>query len=516
MTSMLSVLAAVTVVAQAPVAPPPVAATPPAPRAPAVAAVAPPALAAPAIAPRSLPPASWAQEDPADSLYRVARRALNRNDYRAAIERFREIRRRYPRSSYTPDAYYWEAFALYRVGGIGELREAHQLLQEQLAQHAQAGTRRSGESATLAARIDGELARRGDAAAAARVRERAEGPRGAPPAPPAQPAQPAQPAPPAPRAAPAPPAPGAPAAVATPRTGNCPDEDDEDDPRVAALNALLHMDAESALPILRRVLARRDACSVGLRRKAVFLVSQKRSPETTELLLDAVRSDPDREVRENAVFWLSQVKDERTVAILDSILQDPSTPPDIQEKAIFALSQQRSPRAGAILRAYAERPTASRQGREQAIFWLGQRKSQENAEYLRALYGRLDDPDLREKVIFSVSQIGGAESTRWLLGIARDSTEPLQLRKNALFWAGQGGAATADLVALYDRMPDREMREQLIFVYSQRKDAAAVDKLFDIARREPDPELRRNAIFWLGQSKDPRVVQFLNDLINEP
>jgi len=30
------------------------------------------------------------------------------------------------------------------------------------------------------------------------------------------------------------------------------------------------------MPILQKVLARRDACSVALRRKAVFLVSQKR------------------------------------------------------------------------------------------------------------------------------------------------------------------------------------------------------------------------------------------------
>jgi hypothetical protein len=65
-------------------------------------------------------------------------------------------------------------------------------------------------------------------------------------------------------------------------------------------------------------------------------------------------------------------------------------------------------------------------------------------------------------------------------------------------------------------MPDREMREQLIFVYSQRRDPAAVDKMFDIARRDPDRELRTRAIFWLGQSKDPRVMQFLSDLINEP
>ena len=92
----------------------------------------------------------------------------------------------------------------------------------------------------------------------------------------------------------------------------------------------------------------------------------------------------------------------------------------------------------------------------------------------------------------------------------------MEIRKRALFYAGQAHAPTADLTALYDRTRDREMKEQLIFVYSQRKDAQAVDKLMDIARRETDSELRKKAVFWLGQSRDPRAAQFLVGLINQP
>jgi hypothetical protein len=58
------------------------------------------------------------------------------------------------------------------------------------------------------------------------------------------------------------------------------------------------------------------------------------------------------------------------------------------------------------------------------------------------------------------------------------------------------------------------MKEQLIFVYSQRRETAAVDKMLDIARRETDRELKGKAIFWLGQSKDPRAAQLLEELIN--
>ncbi len=446
-----------------------------------------PAVSAPPVTPAAVtPPVPWAGQDSADSLYRAARRALNRNEYRAAAELFREIAQRHPRSSYAADALYWEAFALYRTGGTEALRSARDRLDEQDRRYADAGTRRSGDARTLAARIDGELARRGDAEAAARVNVAAAGPQAA-----------------GPRATPTGPPSG------------CPGEDDENDPRMAALNALLQMDADNALPILKKVLERRDACSVGMRRKAVFLVAQKRGTETETILLHAVRSDPDRQVRENAVFWLSQVPSERTAVILDSLLRH-SADREIQEKALFALSQHRSARGGEALRAYAIRADAPTELREQAIFWLGQRRSDETAAFLRDLYTRLTERPLREKIIFSLSQQKSAENSRWLLDRARDEREDLELRKQALFWAGQGGAPIADLVAAYDRMPDREMKEQLIFVYSQRKDPAAVDKLFDIARRDPDPELRKKAIFWLGQSRDPRAVQFLGDLINQP
>jgi hypothetical protein len=100
------------------------------------------------------------------------------------------------------------------------------------------------------------------------------------------------------------------------------------------------------------------------------------------------------------------------------------------------------------------------------------------------------------------------------MDLALDQKEDIEMRKKALFWAGQNRSTSmADLATLYDRMNDREIKEQLIFVYSQRREAAAVDKLMDIARNEKDRELRKKAVFWLSQSRDPRVAKFLEDLI---
>jgi HEAT repeat protein len=427
-----------------------------------------------------LPPEPWAKADPADSLYRLAREALSRGDYKRAAEIFHQIPARYPQSAYAGQALYYEAFALYRSGGDDELNTARDRL-NQLKERFPAIAKKDGDP--LLTRVCGELAKRGDESCAASIDRQAQD-----------------------------------SDVVGPRTNgsqrSCsPDADEGNDDRIYALNALLQMDAERAMPILQKVLARRDPCSVALRRKAVFLVSQKRTDQTASILMNIARNDPDQECREQAVFWLSQVPG--STPLLEEILKGNSDEA-IKEKALFSLSQQNEPRAQQALREFATHESANSDLREKAIFWLGQRRSTENTEFLRNLYSRLTNEDLKEKILFSLSQQKGAGNEQWLMNIAVDSKEGIELRKKALFWAGQSGVAISEISKLYDRMNDTEMKEQIIFVLSQRQhDPAAMDKMFDIAKNEKDAELRKKAIFWLGQSRDPRVQQFLIDLINK-
>ena len=442
------------------------------------------------------PPAAWAQQDPADQIYRDARKELNRGRFATAADLFAGIYKKYPRSTYAGDAYYWQAYALSKRDNDESLRQALSVLKLQKVKAEGASSRRDAEQ--LRIRICGELAKRGDADCAAEINETARE------------AMVAVAVPTAPRPAAAPRPPRGVTVHQTRRGTRC---DNEDDTQSAALNALLQMDGDKALPILKKVLARRDEGSVCLRRKAVFLVSQHEGPETERILLDAARTDPDGEVREQAVQWLSQVDSPAAVAALDSILRS-ADDPALQDKAIFALSQQDSPRARQALKDFALRAGVSSDLRQKAIFWIGQGDDPDRSGFLKTLYSQLKDQESREKILFSMSQIDGRESQRWLLQVAGDVNENIELRKKALFWVGQSDIPATELFTLYERMPSREMKEQLIFVYSQRDERAAVDKLFDIAQKESDRELRKKAIFWLGQSDDPRVPAFLERLLD--
>lgn len=415
-----------------------------------------------------LPPRSWNTQDPADSLWRAARRELDAGNIRQAAELYRRLRteRRFTSSEYRSHAHYWEAYARQRLGGESELRAAETALRD--LRRAYPRFENMSEVQRLEARIAADRARLGNAESARAQQERIDE-----------------------------------------ATTQCPDQDLQ----VAVVESLLMSSTEVAMPTLKKLMERRDACSAALREKSVFIISQKRSAEAEDLLLDAARNDPSPKVREQAVFWLSQVNSDKAVTAIEEILRT-SNDPKLIEQAVFALSQHRSPRAGEILRDIATRSNAPTEARKNAIFWLGQRRGAESAAFLRNLYSSLNETELKEGVIFALSQNRADGNGDFLFEIALNTRESMELRKGALFWAAQQRALPLNrLGELYQSMPDREMREQIIFALSQRREPEAVDRLMDIVRNERDVELRKNAIFWLGQSRDPRAARFLADLI---
>jgi HEAT repeat protein len=415
---------------------------------------------------------AWPQQDPADSLYKAGRQALSRRAYRKAVDLFRSLRDRYPRSGYAADSYYWEAFALYRLSSTEHLKEALQRLEVQRERHPSAGTLR--EARMLATRIRGQLARRGDVEAAKRLAR--EG-----------------------------------GIVAGTRA----QVSEEDEVRLAALNALMMMDNEKALPLLREVLLKRDETSVDLRRQAVMMLGRRRTPEMEETLLEVVRNDPDAEVKGMALIWLAQSKSDRSFQALQEVIQN-SEDTELARHALIALAQRRDERSAALLREIVSRPGSDDEMREMAIMTLGQHPSLENLDFLRELYPTLESVMLRERLIYVLAMSKRSDIRDWVLQRALDPNEPPDIRRQALFMVARGeDVPVADLIAMYDGSDDPEMRGQLMYILSMRKGPAAVTKLMEIARNDPDPERRQQAIMWLGQSKDPRVAEFLMEIVKQ-
>ena len=414
-----------------------------------------------------VPREPWLPQDPADSLYRVARDLLNRSQHRSAAETFRLISQRYPSSGYAPDAMYFEAYSLYKIGGQNELRAALDVLTRQKQKFQNANI----PDPALPTRIRGELASRGDATAAETLERTArQGP-------------------------------------------TC--NRDEMAVRLEALNALSRMNIDSTTPILRRVLARRDECSVNLRRQAITLMAKNPDANTTDIVIDVLKNDPSLEVRRAALSWLGAVPSERGAAALDEILRSPKDE-ELHSSALRALASSRNPRAAQALRSVIERQDVSENLRRDAMGLLTRTDSVNAGQYLRTVYPKLESRRLKQQALIQIARLRGEENQRWMLAFVRDTTEPVQMRETALSSLTRSPTTSiADVASLYRSVPELELKEAIISNLASRKEPEAVDQLISIYHASTDSKLKLRIINVLSRRDDPRTQKLLIDILNK-
>jgi HEAT repeat protein len=514
------------------------------------------------------PPEGWAPQDPADSLWRRARERLNAGDPQAAARLFHQIRTdsRHARSAYRPDAFYWEAFSLVRVGGEDSLREARAVLEA--LEQAYPPERRSPDAATLAARIEAELAGRGSVEAARELYAKLAAPSRTP----VKPAEAAalakvmqeeklQALTETRRASEGATRNAAEALLRAeetktadllrPKTRNdallqteqvraatellrarelettlnkqapllalrmsaqC--RNDEEEIRLIALNALVEMEDSAALPALREVLARRDECAPQLRRHALMILARRSSPGTEALALEAARTDPDPEVRQMALTWLIEKDNSAALDIAQSLLGG-DTDRQTRQAAIIALARSRNERARQILRDFV-RSNAPTELRGEALMALPPTRDKADVQFLRQLYGETQDRQLKEYALMALGRRALEGESDWLLGIAQDENEDAELRAQALYMLrSDPSVSTSAIAGLFDRAGERRLREAALMILAERSasDAVALDKLIAIARTEKELDLRRQAVATLARSQDPRAHAVLLEIV---
>jgi len=220
----------------------------------------------------------------------------------------------------------------------------------------------------------------------------------------------------------------------------------------------------------------------GLGTSAMAALSTLENGVGVPALIDLARNGTSG-TRASAVFWLGQTADPRARAELHRVIENGREDERIRAHAIFSLSN-------------------------------GGDTPASEYSYLRGIYPRLTSHKLKE-AIFQGMGNDQSDGSAWLIERARDSGESSELRKSALFWAGQRELTpTRDLVAFYRDTPDAGLREHALFVLSQRKDELAFNELMRIASSDSDKRLRARAMFWLGQKNDPRVAKLIGDRVS--
>lgn len=108
----------------------------------------------------------------------------------------------------------------------------------------------------------------------------------------------------------------------------------------------------------------------GVRKKAVFALSQAPDECGVDALIKIARSNKDRATQKEAIFWLGQKASEKAMKSLEGIVFDVEDT-ELQERAVFAISQQPKDRSiPALSKICTDHPNPK--VRKKAIFWLGQ------------------------------------------------------------------------------------------------------------------------------------------------
>lgn len=124
------------------------------------------------------------------------------------------------------------------------------------------------------------------------------------------------------------------------------------------------------------------------------------------------------------------------------------------------------------------------------------------------------DDEVAKSALFAISQQRTDEAARTLIGAARNRDLATEVRKSAVFWLGQVASERAT-EGLKQMIGDEntEVKKSAVFALSQIKTEKSLDALIDLARNSKDREVRKSALFWLGQSNDPRALALFEEIL---
>jgi hypothetical protein len=346
------------------------------------------------------------------------------------------------------------------------------------------------------------------------------------------------------------------------QTGSSADSCQDLATRMTILQALRETEPASLVAGVKKIVSRRDQCSVPYRRDALQYLPKDLSSGAEAVVILVATTDPEKELRMTAMQMLRADSSDAAVQAFAKVLSD-ATDDAVAQSALSALAGSRNPGGRKAIRDFVALESTSEEWMGNGIQYLSpsnltyiysttspygyygqhggkvtkedslirEARGKESAGYLRELYSKMPSERLKSQIISAVAQYGGSTNASWLLTIVTMASEPLELKKNALyaatsipvtsthgFWYGANTAGTGislgidELTAVYDKTNERTIKSTLIEIYARRSEDAAFTKLGSIAKSDKDQTMRQQAVRLLTASSDPRAKKALQGL----
>ena len=294
------------------------------------------------------------------------------------------------------------------------------------------------------------------------------------------------------------------------------DEDNAEDMRLYALNALMHVDAERAVPLLERMI--RSDEDIEIRQRALFVLLQSHGEEALSLIAEIARDDSDPEMRIYALRHLGMFGGSETAELMDGIYADAT---DLEVKEAIIAGYMMSGSRDKLYEIARNEPVE-----ELRVLAIRHLAMAGGADELWELYESESSLEAREAILQTIFMTGDPAR---LLEVAR--SEPnLQLRRVAIRGLGMMGDGQHDghgegngdavdeidlsaaLLELYRANDDAEIREAILNALWMRGEAGTLIALYE---ETDDPDLQRRIVQALSMVEDEEAIDFLIRLIEQ-
>jgi HEAT repeat protein len=265
--------------------------------------------------------------------------------------------------------------------------------------------------------------------------------------------------------------------------------------KLMAINGLMDSDPDRAVPLLEKIL--KSPSSIRLKDRALFVLTQNRSPQAQQLLLSVAKggSNPDLQLR--ALKYLAMTGRKTVTADIAAIYKA-SHDAAIKKQALNSLMMaQASDELFNIARSEQDAKL-----REEAIRYLG---LLHQSDKLAQLY---KDGVAKDAVLENMFLLGDPNR---LLEILRTEKDP-KLRASAIRSLGliRSQQASDGLVALYAGEQDAGTKKEIVNSLFIQHNAKA---LVDLARKESNPEMKRDMVQKLTMMHSKDSADYLMELL---
>ena len=270
--------------------------------------------------------------------------------------------------------------------------------------------------------------------------------------------------------------------------------------KLLAINGLMNMDPDRAVPLIEKFLQARH--SAKLKERALFVLAQSDSPRAREIIAQIAAGKLYPESQTKAIEFVGS---EGGASNLDLLAHVYAGAGSVEVKRAVLQAFAVSDATDRLLAA--ARSERNPELRRKAIQGLGTSGA---GDALIQFYREESSPELKEEVL---QALGTADAQTQLIEIA-GSERNAALKRKAIEGLGVAGGPKAReaLLAMYASEPDREVRKQVIEALFVADEARA---LIDLARKESDPELKREIVEKLANMDSREATDFMLEILNK-